>query len=132
MQETPKSTVLDQNELNKPNFTPPINIIDFDQEELQPSLNLGVIGHVSHGKSTVVRALTGKRYVLLPVQFVVYVLSTAKFHKEHEKNMTIKLGYANCKLWQCTFCRRYFSTQSEVMCMSSFPSLFLFNFTSPQ
>lgn len=105
MQETTKFTVLDQNKPIKPNFTSPINVtFDFEQEELQPSLNLGVIGHVSHGKSTVVRALTGK--------------STAKFHKEHEKNMTIKLGYANCKLWQCTFCKRYFSTQSEVMSTS--------------
>lgn len=28
-------------------FTPPINP---EQEELQPSINVGVIGHVSHGK----------------------------------------------------------------------------------
>jgi len=29
------------------------------QEDLQPSLNIGCIGHVSHGKSSIVKALTG-------------------------------------------------------------------------
>lgn len=79
-------------------FTPPINP---EQEELQPSINVGVIGHVSHGKSTVVKSMTGT--------------VTAKFHKEHEKNMTIKLGYANAKIWHCSFCKDFFSTGSDIM-----------------
>ena len=71
------------------------------QEDLQPSLNIGCIGHVSHGKSSIVKALTG--------------IGTAKFDDELEKNMTIKLGYANAKIWYCNFCKIYFSTNSDIM-----------------
>lgn len=71
------------------------------QEDLQPSLNIGLIGHVSHGKSSIVKALTG--------------ISTGKSNKEVEKNMTIKLGYANAKIWYCEYCKLYFSTNSDVM-----------------
>ena len=38
----------------------------------QPILNIGVIGHVAHGKSTLVKSLSGK--------------ATQKFKKELEKN----------------------------------------------
>jgi translation initiation factor 2 subunit 3 len=83
-------------------FTPPPDLM---QEELQPSINVGLIGHVSHGKSTVVKGLTG--------------IVTAKFHKEFEKSMTIKLGYANAKIWFCSFCKDYFSTGSHIMTQDS-------------
>lgn len=72
-----------------------------NQEDLQPSLNIGCIGHVSHGKSSIVKALTG--------------IGTAKFDKELERNMTIKLGYANAKIWYCNFCKKHFSTDSNMM-----------------
>ncbi len=45
---------------------------------------LGTIGHVAHGKSTVVKALTG--------------VLTVRFKNEKERNITIKLGYANAKV----------------------------------
>jgi translation initiation factor 2 gamma subunit (eIF-2gamma) len=32
---------------------------DRDILELQPTLNIGAIGHVAHGKSTIVKTLTG-------------------------------------------------------------------------
>jgi translation initiation factor 2 subunit 3 len=76
------------------------------QEELQPSINIGVIGHVSHGKSTVVKTISGK--------------STAQYQAELARNMTIKLGYANCKIWRCTFCKEYFPTESHIMCMVNY------------
>ena len=44
----------------------------------------GTIGHVAHGKSTVVKSMSGK--------------STIKFRKELLRNITIKLGYANAKV----------------------------------
>ena len=44
----------------------------------------GTIGHVAHGKSTVVKALTG--------------VLTVRFKNEKERNITIKLGYANAKV----------------------------------
>ncbi|CAG5125871.1 unnamed protein product, partial [Candidula unifasciata] len=45
------------------------------------------IGHVAHGKSTVVKAISG--------------VQTVRFKNELERNITIKLGYANAKIYQC-------------------------------
>lgn len=44
----------------------------------------GTIGHVAHGKSTVVKAISG--------------VHTVRFKNELERNITIKLGYANAKV----------------------------------
>lgn len=52
----------------------------------QATINVGTIGHVAHGKSTVVKALTG--------------LSTIRHKSEKERNITIKLGYANAKMYK--------------------------------
>jgi translation initiation factor 2 subunit 3 len=53
----------------------------------QATINIGTIGHVAHGKSTVVRAISG--------------VQTVRFRKEFERNITIKLGYANAKIYKC-------------------------------
>jgi translation initiation factor 2 subunit 3 len=53
----------------------------------QATINIGTIGHVAHGKSTVVKAISG--------------VQTVRFKNELERNITIKLGYANAKLYQC-------------------------------
>eukprot|EP01054_Gregarina_sp_Poly1_P006319 Gregarina_sp_Poly_1__6318@NODE_335_length_9444_cov_64_484270_g283_i0_p7_GENE_NODE_335_length_9444_cov_64_484270_g283_i0NODE_335_length_9444_cov_64_484270_g283_i0_p7_ORF_typecomplete_len214_score24_78GTP_EFTU/PF00009_27/5_3e30MMR_HSR1/PF01926_23/0_00065Dynamin_N/PF00350_23/0_48_NODE_335_length_9444_cov_64_484270_g283_i057756416 len=53
----------------------------------QATINIGTIGHVAHGKSTVVRAISG--------------VQTVRFKNEKERNITIKLGYANAKLYKC-------------------------------
>ena len=45
----------------------------------------GTIGHVAHGKSTVVKAISG--------------VQTVRFKNELERNITIKLGYANAKIF---------------------------------
>ncbi|CCW66705.1 unnamed protein product [Phytomonas sp. Hart1] len=58
----------------------------------QATVNVGTIGHVAHGKSTVVKALTGVR--------------TQKYHREAVMNITIHLGYANAKVFQCETCPR--------------------------
>ncbi|CAK0794771.1 unnamed protein product [Prorocentrum cordatum] len=52
----------------------------------QATMNVGTIGHVAHGKSTVVRALSGS--------------NTIRFKQEKERNITIKLGYANAKIFK--------------------------------
>ena len=49
----------------------------------QPISNIGSIGHVAHGKSTLVRSITGIR--------------TQKHSDEQERNITINIGYANSK-----------------------------------
>lgn len=54
----------------------------------QATINFGTIGHVAHGKSTVVRAISG--------------VQTVRFKSEKERNFTIKLGYANAKIYKCT------------------------------
>jgi translation initiation factor 2 subunit 3 len=53
----------------------------------QATMNVGTIGHVAHGKSTVVKGLSGK--------------STIRFKQEKERNITIRLGYANAKVYKC-------------------------------
>jgi len=54
----------------------------------QATINVGTIGHVAHGKSTVVKALSG--------------VMTVRFKNELERNITIKLGYANAKVYRRT------------------------------
>ncbi|ARF09296.1 eukaryotic translation initiation factor 2 gamma subunit [Catovirus CTV1] len=69
----------------------------------QPVINIGVIGHVSNGKSTIVKALTGKK--------------TQQHSNEQERNITIKLGYANAKIYKCDVCESpqcYASTASNI------------------
>jgi len=53
----------------------------------QATINIGTIGHVAHGKSTVVKSISG--------------VKTVKFKSERERNITIKLGYANAKIYKC-------------------------------
>jgi len=53
----------------------------------QATINIGTIGHVAHGKSTVVKAISG--------------VQTVRFKTEFERNITIKLGYANAKIFKC-------------------------------
>ncbi|GFQ05911.1 eukaryotic translation initiation factor 2 subunit 3 [Phtheirospermum japonicum] len=53
----------------------------------QATINVGTIGHVAHGKSTVVKAISG--------------VQTVRFKNELERNITIKLGYANAKIYKC-------------------------------
>ena len=53
----------------------------------QATINIGTIGHVSHGKSTLVLAVSGVR--------------TQMHSLERIRNITIKLGYANAKIYKC-------------------------------
>ncbi|MCD6488003.1 MAG: translation initiation factor IF-2 subunit gamma [Desulfurococcales archaeon] len=53
----------------------------------QPEVNIGVIGHVDHGKTTLVQAITG--------------IWTARHSEELKRGMTIKLGYADGDIAYC-------------------------------
>lgn len=73
----------------------------------QATINIGTIGHVAHGKSTVVRAISG--------------VQTVRFKNELERNITIKLGYANAKIYKCDNeecpepdCYRSFKSDREI------------------
>jgi len=52
----------------------------------QATMNVGTIGHVAHGKSTIVKGMSG--------------IHTIRFKQEKERNITIKLGYANAKIYK--------------------------------
>jgi ABC-type cobalamin/Fe3+-siderophores transport system ATPase subunit len=62
----------------------PKSIISNFVANIYSNLCLGTIGHVAHGKSTVVKSISG--------------VQTVRFKNEIERNITIKLGYANAKV----------------------------------
>ena len=73
----------------------------------QATINIGTIGHVAHGKSTVVKAISG--------------VQTVRFKNELERNITIKLGYANAKIYKCDneacprpTCFRSYKSEKEI------------------
>ena len=66
----------------------------------QAVLNVGCIGHVSNGKSTLVKQMTG--------------IKTQKFKSEKERNCTINVGYGNCKIFYNEESEEYKFTGSAV------------------
>lgn len=67
----------------------------------QPEVNIGTIGHVDHGKTTLVEAITG--------------VWAARHSEELKRGITIKLGYADAPVYKCPVCEppRNYST-SEI------------------
>lgn len=53
----------------------------------QPSVNIGMVGHVDHGKSTLTKALTGSQ--------------TDTHSEEIKRGISIKLGYADTPIFHC-------------------------------
>jgi len=72
--------------------------------KLLPEVNIGMIGHVAHGKTTLTNALTGKL--------------TLQHSEELKRGITIKLGYADATLYRCKDCGFYFSNSDH--CPSCF------------
>jgi translation initiation factor 2 subunit 3 len=68
----------------------------------KPIFNLGCLGPVSNGKSTVVYQLTGTK--------------TPRHSTEKTRNITIKPGYANMKIWQ-KLDGTFITTNSETIIM---------------
>lgn len=67
----------------------------------QPDLNIGIVGHIDHGKTTILYKLTGTW--------------ADKHSEELKRGITIKLGYADAVIKQCEKCKR-FTTGKECEC----------------
>ncbi len=61
------------------------------EEAVQPEVNIGTLGHVDNGKSTLVQALTGEW--------------TARHSEELRRGITIRIGYADAFIYKCPKCR---------------------------
>ena len=69
-----------------------ISPLTFEIMSRQATINVGTIGHVAHGKTTLVKAISG--------------IHTIRSKIEKERNITYNLGYANAKLYKCSSCPR--------------------------
>jgi len=62
-------------------------------EKSKPEINIGTVGHVDHGKTSLVYALTGKW--------------TSEHSEELKRGITIRLGYADTVFYYCEKCKSY-------------------------
>jgi translation initiation factor 2 subunit 3 len=70
--------------------------------EKQPFITISTQGRVANGKSSLITKLTG--------------INPMKFKKEAQKDMTIKLGYVNCKFYKCPNCPNPYCYQNTPKC----------------
>lgn len=73
-------------------------------ENMHPRINIGLMGHVDHGKTTLVEALTGKW--------------VAKYSEEKKRGITIRLGYTELQIYKCEKCGRRGSSKKCMHCFS--------------
>ncbi|HYA54160.1 MAG TPA: GTP-binding protein, partial [Thermoplasmata archaeon] len=70
----------------------------------QPEVNIGLVGHVDHGKTTLTQALTGEW--------------TDRHSEELKRGISIKLGYADAAFYKCPNCPEPSGYSVEPKCPS--------------
>jgi len=73
-----------------------------DASFIQPEVNIGTLGHVDNGKSTLVQSLTG--------------IWTARHSEELRRGITIRIGYADAFIYKCPKCRGPYNYRTETKC----------------
>jgi translation initiation factor 2 subunit 3 len=73
-----------------PERSPPAEPVEASSLQPQPEINIGMVGHVDHGKTTLVKALSGKW--------------TDTHSEEIKRGITIRLGYADVAIYRCSTC----------------------------
>lgn len=73
-----------------PEQSPPAEPVVASSLPPQPEINIGMVGHVDHGKTTLVKALSGKW--------------TDTHSEEIKRGITIRLGYADVTIYRCGTC----------------------------
>ncbi|MEM3506318.1 MAG: translation initiation factor IF-2 subunit gamma [Candidatus Bathyarchaeia archaeon] len=68
----------------------------------QPEVNIGTLGHVDNGKSTLVQAITG--------------VWTARHSEELKRGITIRIGYADAVIYRCPKCSSPFNYSTSKVC----------------
>jgi len=71
-------------------------------ESKQAEINIGMIGHVDHGKTTLTKALSG--------------VWTDKHSEELRRGITIRLGYADAVFRKCPKCNEYTTQKTCPKC----------------
>jgi translation initiation factor 2 subunit 3 len=72
--------------------------------KLIPEANIGLVGHVAHGKTSLVHAITGKL--------------TLVHSEELKRGITIRLGYADARIYKCKNCGKYCTSEKCPYCFS--------------
>jgi translation initiation factor 2 subunit 3 len=70
----------------------------------QPNINIGTSGHVDHGKTTLIEAITG--------------IWTSAHSEELRRGITIKVGYADAAFYKCTQCPAPLGYSTQPACMN--------------
>ncbi len=68
----------------------------------QPEVNIGTLGHVDNGKSTLVQAISG--------------VWTARHSEEIKRGITIRIGYADAAQYRCGLCEEPYNYYSVPIC----------------